>query len=820
MAERLSATTELLAEVPAQQREGIVSGMRWAVWLAALAVPFSYGTTALLARTSPEAIGTYGLLTVYLGLVTAFFYLGGDTVVVKFVPELEAEERLSFLISYFAVICAALLPWLAAAALWPGPLRYLFGQGSSARFQLLILCLSPIYILFCVVAAALKGMLEIRSAQLLLRLLTVGSFLIYAALFFGVRTVLATHYTTLIWAIYLGLVVVATALGLRRLLRLHGWEAGRKRTLHFFLPGGFWRYMLSNQQVSMVSFFIQRLDYVFLLNLAGLATLGKYVAITAIAAMIPMVNRYFLEALLPSLTNLAASRNPAAASEVFSLHLRILFLVNTVTTCGLMLLVDPLTTLLGSTYTPLRSLLVLLVLLVGLSEPGAVGGALLAAAGKLQRAVWIRVGQVGLFTVLLLGLWWRWQLLGAVLACGISTLISNACLLMVAKRSSPVRFSAGKDYVDFAVVASVIAAVACGAKPLGLSAALLLWTAAATLFLWLARYQAAECMRLLRCFVPGIGFLRIRRFMSTSARRGLPIAYLAKVAGAYLRGRAVAATNVIVLPGDVFIVSYPRSGNTWTRFLIANLMHPGECVSFANIEEFVPDIYTNSQAALLRVPSPRVLKSHETFDPRYKRVIYVVRDPRDVAVSLYHWEVKRRVLEDGYPMDRFGRPFMAGEFEGTAGSWGENVASWLATRSNGNRFLLLRYEDILAQPERQLRRIALFLGINSSDEQLARAIELSSADRMRTLEKKDSHIWIGTRKTRQDKPFVRSATPGTWRSELPTDLVQEIEEAWSPLMRALGYELSTDARRTKPLAGADLLWHTFSRSACDTNISD
>lgn len=546
MAEKLSATTELLAEVPAQQRERIVLGMRWAVWLAALALPFSYGTTALLARTSPEAIGTYGLLTVYLGLVTAFFYLGGDTVVIKFVPELEAEERLSFLASYFAVICAALLPWLAAAALWPGLLRYLFGQGGSARFHVLILCLSPIYILFCVVAAAFKGMLEIRWAQLLLRLLTVGSFLMYAALFFGLRTVLATHYTGLVWAIYLGLVVVATTLGLRHLLRLHGWESRRKHSLRFFLPSGFWRYTLSNQQVSMVSFFSQRLDYVLLLNFAGLSTLGKYVAITAIATMIPTVNRFFLDALLPSLTNLVASRNLAAASEIFSLHMRILFLANTVTTCGLMLLVGPLTTLLGPTYTPLRPLVVLMVLLVGLSEPGALGGALLAAAGKLQHAVWIRLGQVGLFTVLFLSLWWRWQLLGAVLAYGISTLVSQACLLMVAKRSTPISFSVGKDYVSFAVVTTVMAIVAIGAKPLGLSTGLLLWTVAATLFLWLARYQAAECMRLLRCFVPGIGILRIRRFMPTIARRSLPIAHLAKVAGAlwHTFSRSACDTNI------------------------------------------------------------------------------------------------------------------------------------------------------------------------------------------------------------------------------------------------------------------------------------
>src|SRR5947209_7763262 len=57
----------------------------------------------------------------------------------------------------------------------------------------------------------------------------------------------------------------------------------------------------------------------------------------------------------------------------------------------------------------------------------------------------------------------------------------------------------------------------------------------------------------------------------------------------YLMGKDVAARNFAVFPDDTMIVSYPRSGNTWTRFLIANLLHPAEEVDFLNIEKFIPD---------------------------------------------------------------------------------------------------------------------------------------------------------------------------------------------------------------------------------------
>src|SRR5437660_7753546 len=91
--------------------------------------------------------------------------------------------------------------------------------------------------------------------------------------------------------------------------------------------------------------------------------------------------------------------------------------------------------------------------------------------------------------------------------------------------------------------------------------------------------------------------------------------------------------NLDVFDDDVFVVSYPRSGNTWTRFLIANLLHPEEPATFLNIGRLVPDAEVQSSRYMRGIPSPRVIKSHTYFDPRYPRVIYIVRDPRDVAPS-------------------------------------------------------------------------------------------------------------------------------------------------------------------------------------------
>jgi hypothetical protein len=217
-------------------------------------------------------------------------------------------------------------------------------------------------------------------------------------------------------------------------------------------------------------------------------------------------------------------------------------------------------------------------------------------------------------------------------------------------------------------------------------------------------------------------------------------------------------------------------------------VYPETHADFSNINRLTPDPEALSKRQLARMPRPRIIKSHQYFDPRYKRVIYVVRDPRDVALSQFHFHRKRRLIEDGYPPEKFVARFVAGE-TGPYGSWGENVAGWLATRQNRPGFLLLRYEDMLEDAARELNKVASFLEISANEERIANAVRRSAADEMRKLEKSQAHLWSSTKDTRKDVPFVRSAEAGGWRTGLPQGAVAQLEAAWGHLMTYLGYEL-------------------------------
>ncbi|MBZ5666518.1 MAG: sulfotransferase domain-containing protein [Acidobacteriia bacterium] len=230
-----------------------------------------------------------------------------------------------------------------------------------------------------------------------------------------------------------------------------------------------------------------------------------------------------------------------------------------------------------------------------------------------------------------------------------------------------------------------------------------------------------------------------------------------------------------VRPDDILLASYPESGNTWTRFLTANLIHPDGEVGLGNLHRLVLDPDVSTKRDFDRAPQPRIIKSRSSFDPRYRRVIYVVRDPRDVAVSQYDSLRKARRMDDVFRVEEFVERFLAG---GDAvrrvstdhfGSWGENVGSWLAARSGDPGFLLLRYEDMLADTPHELTRVATFVGLSTTIERISQAIERSSTARL---------------------------AQSNWRKDLPEPQVSRIEAEWGDIMACLGYKLATRDSRS------------------------
>jgi hypothetical protein len=204
------------------------------------------------------------------------------------------------------------------------------------------------------------------------------------------------------------------------------------------------------------------------------------------------------------------------------------------------------------------------------------------------------------------------------------------------------------------------------------------------------------------------------------------------------------------------------------RFLIANLRHPDRAVAFGNLHQLIIDPELSVKRDMDRAPQPRIVKSHGTFDPRYQGVIYMVRDPRDVALSQFE---ALRASNVAASLEDFVDSFLTGELNRYHGSWGENVGAWLAARSNSSGFLLIRHEDLLADNAHELARVAEFMGWPVSPEKIRAAVERSGT---------------GESAKRDGRESLSKAQIG------------RIEAAWGDIMTCLGYELVTRSSRSQP----------------------
>lgn len=241
-----------------------------------------------------------------------------------------------------------------------------------------------------------------------------------------------------------------------------------------------------------------------------------------------------------------------------------------------------------------------------------------------------------------------------------------------------------------------------------------------------------------------------------------------------------AGNRLRVFPDDTFLVSYPRSGNTWLRFVLGEIIFYQE-VNFENMETLVPDIYRVSRAHLNRLPRPRYIKSHEPYDARYPRVVYLLRDPRDVAISYYYWLLKFRHQPEG-DLAAFLETFTADQTP--YGGWGGHVRSWLAHPN----CLFVRYEDLLARPEEKLKEIVDFLHLSTSENRITKALAHNAFERMKGKEAQNQQAPIFT-DTRRDIPFIRSGQAGQWRETLTPSQCRLFAEAYGDLLTQFGYDI-------------------------------
>ncbi len=244
-------------------------------------------------------------------------------------------------------------------------------------------------------------------------------------------------------------------------------------------------------------------------------------------------------------------------------------------------------------------------------------------------------------------------------------------------------------------------------------------------------------------------------------------------------------------PADAFVASYPRSGSTWLRFLLLELLTRAGGAGFENVNRMIPDVGGQAASPPLVANGGRLIKTHETYRREYGKAVYLVRDLRDVVISEFEYEnANERISED---FDRFVMLSLKGRVNGY-GSWQDHVASWTKSPLAGDgRLLVIKFEQMKARTEDVLAEILDFIGVNRDRTAIRQAIENNNLQRMKEKEDRAPQTSAYGRGSGNgdQKRFIRNGSTGGWRARLSDAQVQMIErQAGTGLVR-MGYSLET-----------------------------
>jgi len=268
----------------------------------------------------------------------------------------------------------------------------------------------------------------------------------------------------------------------------------------------------------------------------------------------------------------------------------------------------------------------------------------------------------------------------------------------------------------------------------------------------------------------------------------------------------------------VWLASYPKSGNTWLRAFLANLIanrlapvplaelpsygrleaepelysriaeRPSTELDFAELCALRPQVHAAIAAAATKTVFVKTHSMAGAIDgvplltPQVSAgSIYVVRNPLDVAISMsHHFGIDQDAAIDYLNNENSATEnseMFVSEF---LGSWSQHVKSWADLESE--RILILRYEDLLEKPAKWFGKVARMVGTEDR-ARIERAIRHSDFRALAEMEKRDGFVEVPIK----GKRFFRAGRSNQWREKLSREQVARIIKAHREQMQRFGY---------------------------------
>lgn len=271
----------------------------------------------------------------------------------------------------------------------------------------------------------------------------------------------------------------------------------------------------------------------------------------------------------------------------------------------------------------------------------------------------------------------------------------------------------------------------------------------------------------------------------------------------------------------IWLASYPKSGNTWTRTFINNLLlDPDEPVDINILSDLTPgDARKSWYEKASGMPYPRLsmgqvislrpdvhrlianlqddkvfVKTHSIYGQLHgvpqitmdctAGAIYVIRNPLDVVVSVashFGLAIDGAIQLMADPNAFLDEAPMLGNIRQYFGSWSGHANSW--THFDREKMHVMRYEDMQDTPEETFGKMVKFLGLDLPEERITKAIEFSSFDVARKQEEEKGF----REQSAKNEKFFRVGKSGQWKDKLTDTQIEQIINTHQVTMKYFGY---------------------------------
>ncbi|KAG8434053.1 hypothetical protein GDO86_012428, partial [Hymenochirus boettgeri] len=250
-----------------------------------------------------------------------------------------------------------------------------------------------------------------------------------------------------------------------------------------------------------------------------------------------------------------------------------------------------------------------------------------------------------------------------------------------------------------------------------------------------------------------------------------------------------------VLDDDIFNVTFPKSGTHWMAEILNLIKHNGDPTENNSVPLFMRAPWYETKTGIKYVTnlqSPRIMTSHlpchvftqSVFRTKAK-VIYTMRNPKDVFVSLLYFKRTLKIHKDEAKFEDYLEDFLLGNV--LFGSWFDHVKGWMQMAGKEN-FFYITYEELQQDLRGSVVRICKFLGKELNDEEIDSVVKHSTFNTMKENKMCDSSLLVDEHFNQNKGTLMRKGICGDWKNHFTVAQNEYFDKVYQEKMKELNME--------------------------------